>query len=135
MSAGLESHSPHAHPAVIGKPLRWLQAEATVEMLAAFTLLGTTHQSWWLVALILVPDILMLGYIGGTKLGAASYNLAHSQTLPILACLAALKWHHPLVLALSLLWLAHIGLDRALTFGLKYDTGAQHTHLANHSHK
>lgn len=131
MSAGVEAAGRHDHPAVTGKPLRWLQTEATIELVAALLLFGTTHQSWWLVALILAPDVLMLGYVGGTKLGAACYNLAHSQSVPILLCLAALQWHHPLVLALGLVWLAHIGLDRALTFGLKYDTDFQHTHLGN----
>lgn len=135
MSAVIEAAGRHDHRAVIGKPLRWLQTEATIEMLAAFLLFRTTHQSWWLVALILVPDVLMLGYVGGTKLGAACYNLAHSQTVPILLCLAALEWHHPLLLALGLLWLAHIGLDRALAFGLKYDTDFQHTHLGDQGDK
>ena len=37
--------------------------------------------------------------------------------------------HHPLTLALGLLWLAHIGMDRLARYGLKYDTGFQHTHL------
>jgi hypothetical protein len=39
--------------------------------------------------------------------------------------------HHPLALALGLIWLAHIGMDRALSYGLKYDSDFTHTHLAN----
>lgn len=133
MGAALEPVSRHDHPAVAGKPLRWLQGEAAIELLAALLLFRTTHQSWWLAALILVPDVLMLGYAGGTKIGAACYNLAHSQVAPILLCLAAVEWHHPLVLAAGLLWLAHIGMDRAMTFGLKYDTDFKHTHLGDQS--
>jgi hypothetical protein len=34
-----------------------------------------------------------------------------------------------LVLALGLIWLAHIGADRLLGYGLKYDDHFQHTHL------
>lgn len=98
-------------------------------------LFHSTHQSWWLVALILVPDLMMLGYLGGTRIGAALYNTAHSQGAPILLALAALEWHHPLLLALALLWLAHIGIDRAFAYGLKYDTDFQHTHLANQAAK
>ena len=116
-----------------GKPLRWLQGEAAIELVAALLLFRTTHQSWWLAALILAPDVLMLGYVDGTKTGAACYNVAHSQIAPILLCLAAAEWHHPLVLAAGLLWLAHIGMDRAMTFGLKYDTNFQHTHLGDQS--
>jgi hypothetical protein len=37
--------------------------------------------------------------------------------------------HRPLVLALGLVWLAHIGLDRLQGYGLKYDDSFQHTHL------
>jgi len=37
--------------------------------------------------------------------------------------------HHPLTLALGLLWLAHIGMDRLARYGLKYDVSFQHTHL------
>ena len=45
--------------------------------------------------------------------------------------LIGLGWwqHRPLVLALGLVWLAHIGLDRLLGYGLKYDDSFQHTHL------
>ena len=133
MRAQLETTGRPDHPAVSGKPLRWLQGEAVIEVVAALLLFRTTHQSWWLAALILAPDVLMLGYVRGTRVGAASYNLAHSHIVPILLCLVALEWHHPLVLAAGLLWLAHIGLDRAMTFGLKYDTDFQHTHLGDHS--
>jgi hypothetical protein len=31
--------------------------------------------------------------------------------------------------AVALIWLAHIGMDRALGFGLKYPTGFRDTHL------
>ena len=35
----------------------------------------------------------------------------------------------PLVLSLAMIWLAHIGIDRALGYGLKYQTGFAFTHL------
>jgi hypothetical protein len=31
--------------------------------------------------------------------------------------------------AVAIVWFAHIGLDRALGYGLKYADGFQHTHL------
>jgi hypothetical protein len=57
------------------------------------------------------------------------YNLAHSTALP--AAVAGLGWWQgrPLVLALGLVWLAHIGADRVLGYGLKYGDNFQHTHL------
>lgn len=118
-----------SHPAVTGKPLLWLRAEGLIELVAALLLFHTTHQSWWLVVLILVPDLTMVAYLGGPKIGAALYNAGHSQNAPILLALAALEWQHPLLLALALLWLAHVGLDRAFAYGLKYDTDFKYTHL------
>ena len=78
---------------------------------------------------ILVPDLSAVGYLGGTRLGAHLYNVAHCTLLP--AALAGLGWWQgrPLVLALGLVWLAHIGADRLLGYGLKYGDNFQHTHL------
>jgi hypothetical protein len=35
----------------------------------------------------------------------------------------------PLVLSIAMIWLAHIGFDRALGYGLKYSVGFGFTHL------
>jgi len=117
-------------PAVTGKPLRWLRLDGLVLLAAALILFASTHQPWWLVpAVILLPDLFMLGYLRDTRVGAAVYNLGHSYLLPAAMSLAGAVGHHPLTLALSLLWLAHIGMDRLARYGLKYDLSFQHTHL------
>ena len=111
-------------------PPRWLRLEAVTLVTAALIAYSTTNQPWWLIPLILlVPDVVMVGYLGGTRLGAITYNLAHSTPLP--AAVIALGWwqHEPLVLAFGLIWLAHIGMDRVLGYGLKYNDHFQHTHL------
>jgi hypothetical protein len=92
---------------------------------------STTHQSWWLaLSLLLAPDIFAAGYMLGTRFGAHLYNVAHATPLP--ALLVGVGWWqgHPLVLALGTIWLGHIGMDRMLTFGLKYPDNFQHTHLS-----
>jgi len=62
-------------PAVTGKPLRWLQLDGLVLLAAALILFASTHQPWWLVpAVILLPDLFMLGYLRDTRVGAAVYN-------------------------------------------------------------
>ena len=78
---------------------------------------------------ILLPDLAMLGYLRGTRVGARVYNIAHSTPLP--AAVVAIGWWQDdsLVTALGLVWLAHIGLDRLIGYGLKYDDHFQHTHL------
>jgi hypothetical protein len=35
----------------------------------------------------------------------------------------------PLVLSIAMIWMAHIGIDRALGYGLKYSAGFAFTHL------
>jgi hypothetical protein len=35
----------------------------------------------------------------------------------------------PLVLSIAMIWLAHIGFNRALGYGMKYSTGFTFTHL------
>jgi hypothetical protein len=113
-----------------GRPLWWLRAEGLTLLAASLLLLRSTHQQWWLLpAAILLPDLLMAGYLGGTKAGAALYNLAHAYPLPAVLSLVGIDRHEPLALALGLIWLAHIGMDRAMGYGLKYDDHFQHTHL------
>ncbi len=86
--------------------------------------------SWWLFALLfLTPDLSMLGYLAGPRLGAIAYNAAHSYVGP--ALLAAfgvgLSAHAPVQVAL--IWASHIGFDRALGYGLKYPSAFGDTHL------
>src|ERR1700749_1746284 len=105
-------------PAVTGKPLRWLRLDGLVLLAAALILFASTHQPWWLVpALILVPGLFTLGYLRDTRVGAAVYILGHSYLLPAAMSLAGAAGHHPLTLALGLLWLAHIGMDRLARYG------------------
>jgi hypothetical protein len=115
---------------VVAGPQRWLRLEAAVLLAGCLVAFSTTHRPWWLVAVaILLPDLVMVGYLGGTRLGAVFYNAAHSAPVP--AVLIGLGWwqHEPLVLAIGLIWLAHIGMDRLMGYGLKYGDHFGHTHL------
>lgn len=120
---------------VTGQPRRWLRVEGFTLLAVAVLLFATTHQPWWLVPLtILLPDLSMLGYLRDSRLGAALYNLGHAYPLPGTVAVAAMATHHPLAEALGLLWLAHIGMDRAAGYGLKYGTDFTHTHLGHIGH-
>ena len=116
---------------VVGAPRRWLLLEGMTLLVGSIVAFSTTHQSWWLaLSLLLAPDFFAAGYMLGTRLGAHLYNVAHATPLP--ALLVGVGWWqgHPLVLALGTIWLGHIGMDRMLTFGLKYPDNFQHTHLS-----
>jgi hypothetical protein len=84
---------------------------------------------WWFVALLLAVDVSMIGYAAGPRLGAATYNLGHALIGPV--WLLVWWWIDPqaAVLALAAIWLAHIGMDRMLGYGLKYPDRFEHTHL------
>lgn len=86
---------------------------------------------WLLAVLALAPDLAMLGYLGGPKAGALSYNVAHTYTLPV--ALAALGYWIDLRAALlvALVWAGHIGADRLLGYGLKFASGFKDTHLSS----
>ena len=84
----------------------------------------------WLVfaLLILAPDVSMLGYLAGPKIGRLAYTLVHTYLEPVI--LGAIGWfgNAGLLLAIALIWIVHIGIDRALGFGLKLGTFRE-THL------
>lgn len=75
------------------------------------------------------PDLSFFGYLAGPKVGAVSYNFAHSVAgaLAVLAMGALLQ--APMAITAGFIWAAHIGFDRALGYGLKYSAGFGFTHL------
>ncbi len=104
-----------------------------LEGVAAFVagVLGyfTLTDGWLTLAVFaLAPDLAMFGYAFGPRVGAQLYNLAHTYLIP--ALLGALGlWLLPALLPVACVWLAHIGIDRALGYGLKSETGFGLTHL------
>jgi hypothetical protein len=116
--------------AVTGAPKMLLRLEGLFVLIAASAAFVRLGASWRLFAAVfLAPDLSMLGYLAGRKAGAALYNLGHWYGLPF-ACMAwGVFEQAPQVLAVSLIWTAHIGFDRGLGFGLKYADGFGASHL------
>ena len=86
--------------------------------------------SWILFALlILAPDLSMLGYLLGEKVGAATYNVFHTYALPASLAAFGVLAGSPLAVSVALVWFAHIGMDRLVGYGLKYTSGFKDTHL------
>ncbi|MGR4872172.1 DUF4260 family protein [Variovorax sp. LARHSF232] len=107
-----------------------LRAEGLALLALAAVVYARFGGEWSFFALtFLLPDLALLAYLAGPRAGAAAYNAAHSLLVP--AALLALGLLADLGPAfdLGLIWTAHIGLDRALGFGLKYARGFAHTHL------
>ena len=84
---------------------------------------------WWFLLLILAPDLSMLAYLSSPRIGAAVYNAVHTWVAPVL--LWAVGWwgNSSFLIAVAFIWAAHIGIDRALGYGLKLPASFQDTHL------
>ena len=112
------------------KPRLFLHIEGGVVLITACVYYGHLHASWaWFAVLFLAPDVSMLGYLAGKKAGALAYNLGHTYTTPILLALALWLSGHADYIWLAVIWVAHIGFDRLLGYGLKYETAFKDTHL------
>ena len=106
-----------------------------VEGLALFALATGAYYladgSWVLfLVLFLAPDLSAVGYLASPRVGSATYNAAHVAALP--AALLAGSWYvgWSLGIGLALVWLAHVGVDRAVGYGLKYaEAPFAETHL------
>lgn len=86
--------------------------------------------SWRRFALLfLAPDLLMLGYVFGLKTGARVYNAGHTYASPFLLWAIVYFGHRSALFPLCLIWVAHIGFDRLLGYGLKYNCAFKDTHL------
>lgn len=86
----------------------------------------------WLafVLLLFTPDASMVGYLINKQVGATLYNIIHTYSLPIVLILGSLAGSWQLGITLSLIWFAHIGMDRTVGYGLKYGQKPfSHTHL------
>ncbi len=98
-------------------------------LLGLYAFYSTGLSWWWFFALILAPDLSMLGYLLGPKWGAITYNLFHHYALAIgcylLGNLLQVEW----LTLCGVILFSHSALDRALGYGLKYKDQFKHTHL------
>ena len=120
-----------AEGVVSGIPNLLLRGEGAVVLAAATYAYAQSGFSWWMFAvLFFAPDIFMLGYLGGNRLGAIVYNIGHTYLVPAALLAAAWLLASPLAMAIAMIWIGHIGFDRIMGYGLKYQTGFKFTHLS-----
>ncbi len=109
---------------------RILRSEGLVFFLGAAWAYSFVGASWIMFALLLlVPDVFMIGYAKNSKIGALVYNIGHTYITPFLILCLFLLLHKPILVPIAIIWIAHIGMDRMLGFGLKLDTDFKDTHL------
>jgi hypothetical protein len=109
-----------------------LQLKAAAVAIAAVTLFFIQDGSWLLfAALILAPDLAMLGFLVKRETGVFCYNIAHTYIWPMTLLGIGFFLSQPLLMSIALIWIAHVAVDRAIGYGLKYPTGFKHTHLSH----
>lgn len=115
----------------IVRPRVLLAVESAVTLVAAVVLYQIHGGSWWLFgALILAPDLFMVGYAAGPRVGAFVYNLAHMYAGPAILATVGIAVEDDLLISIAIVWLAHIAMDRMIGYGLKYATGFKDSHLS-----
>lgn len=115
---------------MLNRPSILLRLEGAALFAITLYLYHSIGASWTLFAILcLAPDLAMLGYLSSPSLGASLYNLFHADAFPIVLAAVSLALHKPELMPYALIWLAHIGWDRALGYGLKYPTFFKDTHL------
>jgi hypothetical protein len=121
---------PEHAAAVTGGPALLLRLEGAVELVVAIALYAHLGGSPGVFAAwFLLPDLSMLGYLAGPRAGAAAYNAAHALLGPAALAAASVLFAVPALVLVALVWVAHVGFDRMLGYGLKYGLGFGDTHL------
>ncbi len=108
----------------------WLRIEGVAAFAAGVAIFGAAGGPWLLLLpLLLLPDLSMIGYLRGPRLGAFTYNLAHTWA-PGIALLGLGAWTGiPAIVIAGAVLVAHVGMDRSAGYGLKLPTSFHDTHL------
>ncbi|WPR76247.1 DUF4260 domain-containing protein [Algoriphagus sp. NG3] len=88
---------------------------------------------WWFPALVMLPDLGMLGYLVNDTLGAVTYNIVHFRGAAVIFGLYGLAKGNRKLMLIGIILFAHATMDRAIGTGLKYFDGFWHTSLSTHS--
>lgn len=121
-SAGLDATTPWVR--------RWLRTEGLAALLGAAAGWGALGgDPVWFLLLLIVPDVSMLGYLGGPHAGAIAYNVIHNWATAALVVGAGLVVQAPALTFAGMILVGHVGADRLFGYGLKYPTGFRDTHL------
>jgi len=84
---------------------------------------------WWYLIILLGPDISMLGYLGGNKMGAACYNLFHHKGIAVAVFVIGMILPDLLIQVIGIVLFGHSSMDRFFGYGLKTTEGFKYTHL------
>ena len=107
-----------------------LRLEGLAIAVGAVALYADGDHSWWLFALlILAPDLSFFGIPGGTAVRRRRVQPSPQPRPAGRARDSGGAGDSDGALAVALIWLAHIGVDRLIGYGLKYPTAFKDSHL------
>jgi hypothetical protein len=130
MLSSLNRTTERSGTTALSLPGIFLRLEGLTLFAVSIVVYGRLDFAWWPFALfLLAPDLSALGYLGGPRPGAFAYNTVHALVLPVLLLTGAWVAGSALGIQVALIWLAHIGMDRTVGYGLKYPDAFKHTHL------
>lgn len=84
---------------------------------------------WWFPALILLPDLSMVGYVVNPRVGAWLYNFFHHKGLGLFIGGVGFFLQNQQIILLGTILFGHSAMDRCFGYGLKYGDSFQNTHL------
>jgi len=115
----------------LSAPRLFLHLEGLTLLISVLVLYGNQHFNWWaFVIFLLAPDLSAAFYAINTRIGSIAYNLVHTTIFPLALGLFSFLTGNPLALQIALIWLAHIGMDRAVGYGFKYPSNFKDTHFS-----
>ncbi len=103
--------------------------ELFLALLAFYLFLGLPYAWWWFLVFFLAPDLSMIGYALGPRVGAMSYDVVHHKGTAVGLFILGGYLGIPWIQAMGLILLGHSSLDRVFGYGLKYADSFQNTHL------
>lgn len=107
-----------------------LQLEEASMFLFGIFLFAQLHFAWWwFPALILAPDVSMLGYLFGNKAGAVCYNFFHHKAVALAVYVFGVYQQNESIQLCGIILFSHASMDRMLGYGFKTFQGFGFTHL------
>ncbi len=96
----------------------------------ALFLFSRLEYGWgWYALLFFAPDLSMLGYLAGPRVGAWTYNLIHHKGVAVALYVVGYLLAFPVLMFAGTILLGHSSLDRVFGYGLKHEDAFQDTHL------
>ena len=112
-------------------PRLMLHLEGLAFLAAAVAIYAMQEYAWsTFFLLLLVPDLSFIPYMINHRVGTFVYNVMHTTSFPLILGAGALFLGWTFGVQLALIWFAHIGMDRAIGYGLKYVDSFKNTHLS-----